>query len=271
MVENAVPRIITDKLFNKVQVIRKKKKKTPPSGRATEEYILTTKLFCGHCREMMTGTSGTGKLGKIYNYYACKNAIKKKGCKKKNVKKNLIEDFIIAKAREQLTNENINIIAKAIKEISEKENNSHVVGELKRKLKENEKAIENLLVAIESGEHISLLSDRITKKQEEKAALEKMLAIESMEKIQIDESEIRFFLHQLKKGDINDMHYKRALVAAFVNSIYLFDDKARIIYNACGSPVEIDCELLNEIENLENGDMQTGQRCSYAPHNGSSA
>jgi hypothetical protein len=46
--------------------------------RGREEYLLTTKLlFCGYCREMMTGYGGMSKSGKAYLYYACKNAKKK--------------------------------------------------------------------------------------------------------------------------------------------------------------------------------------------------
>ena len=32
-----------------------KNKKAPARARAKVEYLLTTKLFCGHCKEMMTG------------------------------------------------------------------------------------------------------------------------------------------------------------------------------------------------------------------------
>jgi len=262
VVENAIPRIISDELFERVQLIRNKKKKTKAAGRAYEEYILTTKLYCGLCGEMMVGTGGTSKTGKVHHYYGCKSKIKKKGCTKKNVHKNMIEDFMIARAREQLTDENISLIAHAVSEISRKENNNHVISELKRKIKDAEKAIENLLQAIESGEHISLLSERITKKQDEKTSLEKMLASEKLSKTELDENEIKFFLHNLKKGNVDSLEYRRALVAIFVNAIYLYDDKARIVFNASDRPVEIDCELKEEIEGVEDGD-EGGGRCSY--------
>ena len=51
--------------------------KAPARSRGREEYLLTTKLFCGYCREMMTGYGGTGKSGMAYRYYACKSAKKK--------------------------------------------------------------------------------------------------------------------------------------------------------------------------------------------------
>ena len=62
-IPDGIPRIISDELFNKVQEILGKNKKAPARAKATIEYILTTKIFCGHCRAMMTGVSGTARNG----------------------------------------------------------------------------------------------------------------------------------------------------------------------------------------------------------------
>ena len=75
--ENSIPRIISDTLFDEVQLMMEKNKQAPARSKAKVEYILTTKLFCGHCESMMTGVSGVGKSGKTYNYYACNNASKR--------------------------------------------------------------------------------------------------------------------------------------------------------------------------------------------------
>lgn len=74
---NGMPRIISDELFNEVQEKMKQNAKAPARARAKEEYILTTRLFCGHCREMMIGVSGTSKTGATHYYYVCKNAKRK--------------------------------------------------------------------------------------------------------------------------------------------------------------------------------------------------
>ena len=89
-IPGGVPQIVDDELFYKVQEIMEKKKKAPARARAKEEYLLTTKLFCGHCKEMMTGYSGTSHTAAVHHYYACNNR-KKKLCKKKNVRKEFID------------------------------------------------------------------------------------------------------------------------------------------------------------------------------------
>jgi DNA invertase Pin-like site-specific DNA recombinase len=289
-VPNAIPRIVSDEMFERVRIIRDKKRKTPAAGRAYEEYILTTKLFCGHCNSMMVGTSGTGKAGKTYHYYGCpksfkknecfeekckednckRKTCKKNDCTKKNIHKNWMEDFIVAKAEEQLTDENILLIAKTIADISKRAGNSYVISDLQSQLKENAKAMENLLKAIESGQHMDILSERISKKREEKIHLETLLAKEEMSRSELDEYEIRYFLNKLKEGGTMTPESRRALVAIFINKIVLYDNdpndpnkRARIIFNASDRPVEIDYELLGEMESLENGEISEGERCSY--------
>ena len=52
-------------------------------------------------------------------------------------------------------------------------------------------------------------------------------------------NEIRFFLNQFRKGDINDAKYRQALVDTFVNKIYLYDDKMTVLYNTQDSHSEM--------------------------------
>lgn len=65
-IPNSMPRIISDEVFNKVADRMSANKKAPARARAKVEYLLTTKLFCGRCKEMMAGFSATGKQGKVY-------------------------------------------------------------------------------------------------------------------------------------------------------------------------------------------------------------
>ena len=46
-----------------------KNKRALACGKADEEYLLTTKLFCGKCGALMFGESGTSATGRTYYYY----------------------------------------------------------------------------------------------------------------------------------------------------------------------------------------------------------
>lgn len=50
---NVIPPIIDMELFDDVQKILAKNKKSRARLKTKTEYILTTKLYCGHCKDMM--------------------------------------------------------------------------------------------------------------------------------------------------------------------------------------------------------------------------
>lgn len=250
---NSIPRIIDDETFSAVQERLQRNKKAPARARAKEEYLLTTKLFCGHCREMMTGISGTSKTGKIHNYYVC-NGRKRKTCAKKNVQKAFIEDFVVSKCRELLTDENISLITREVLAIYESENDGTTLKHLQKNLAEVESAISNLLKALEQGRAADIISGRLQERTAEKKALEAQIAVERLNgEIDVCEADVRSFLLALRRGDINDIKYRRMLVTVFVDAIYLYDNKVTIVLNTGERAVTITEELVDAIE--ENDDF----------------
>ena len=92
---NAIPVLVSEELFNKVQEKLAKNKKAPARHKAEESYLLTTKLYCGKCGALMFGESGVSHTGKMYTYYKCAAAKKKKTCDKKAVRKQWLEDLVV--------------------------------------------------------------------------------------------------------------------------------------------------------------------------------
>lgn len=245
---NTIPAIIDKELFDKVQEIIEKNKYAPAMGKAKEEYILTTKLFCGHCKEPMTGTCGTSVTGAIYYYYTC-NGIKKKKCSRKNIQKHLIENIVVNKCRELLTDKNIEDIAQNVYKICQKENSqSCLIKALEKEVKELNKNIENLLVALENGQNADLISERITQKRVDIEKAKQQLAVEQTKLINLEPDQIKFFLESLRNGDINDIRYRKTLVNIFVNRIYLYDDKYTMILNVGNKKITINNVLLKEMD-----------------------
>lgn len=56
---------------------------------------------------------------------------------------------------------------------------------------------------------------------------------------------MRFFLNQFRKGDVNDLKYRQALVDTFVNRIYLYDDKMTVLYNTQDSHSDVTIDDLS--------------------------
>lgn len=102
VVPGGIPRIVSDELFERVQKQLVKNKKAPARHKAEDDYLLTTKLFCGDCGSMMFGESGTSSSGTVYHYYKCSNAKRHGGCRKKSVRKTWIEDIVVGSVHELL-------------------------------------------------------------------------------------------------------------------------------------------------------------------------
>ena len=51
----------------------------------------------------------------------------------------------------------------------------------------------------------------------------------------------------MKNGSIDDIKYRRTLVNAFVNKVYVYNDKIAIMLNVTNESVTINKELLSEI------------------------
>ena len=230
VIPDGVPAIIDKDTFEKAQTKRKRTAKSTARAKAKVDYLLTTKLFCGHCGSPMIGESGTSKSGKTYHYYKCagrKND--KNGCTKKAEKKDWIEEVVTRyTANKVLTDENIDLIATRAIEIIEKEaaDTSYLTG-LQNELKEVDKKIGNLMNAIEQGIFTASTKDRLEELEAIKKDVEGQIAREQMKKPSLTKEHIVFWLLQFKNGDINDITYRRKIIDTFVNSVYLYDENTK--------------------------------------------
>ena len=231
VIPNGIPAIVPEDLFNRVQEKIEKNKKTPARNKADVEYLLTTKLFCGHCGAYMCGESGRGHSGKNYHYYKCVSVKKKRtNCKKKAVPKDWIEDLVIHRTMEMLNNEKtIKAIVAMLMELQERENMDLPLYE--QQLRDVERGIENVLNAIQQGILTKSTKARLEDLEEAKADLEIRIANEKLAKPKISEDQFLHFLHKFQILDTSKPTHRQRLIDTFVNRIYLYDDKLVITYN----------------------------------------
>ena len=250
-IPDGVPRIVSDELFYKVAEIMAHNKKAPGRMRAKEEYLLTTRLFCGHCRDFMVGVSGKSPSGRVHHYYSCNNA-RRKTCHKRNVPKNYLEDLVVSECRKILTAENINKIASEVAALCERERDTSPLRHLRKQLRENERQRANLLDSLKICDIDSVkrsIIAEISKMETAYASMEKEIVVEQAQYVRFSEPQIKFFLSQLKKGDINDVKYRKMLINVLVNAIYLYDDnRITLVFNVGDAPVTIEDIPLDDIE-----------------------
>lgn len=226
VLEDAVPPIIDKTLFDKVQATFRHNYTARAKAKAIEDYLLTTKVFCGHCGEPMVGESGTSKTGKVHRYYKCVNRKRKHNCEKKVEKKEWLERTVVELTVQQvLTDENIEKISTRAMELIEKElqDTSVLIG-LQERLKETNKRIKNLMSAIEQGIITPTTKERLEELEEERRDLEGQIAREEMKKPLLTKERIMYWLESFKRGDIEDVEYQRRIIDTLVNSVYVYDD-----------------------------------------------
>lgn len=252
-IPGAIPQIIDDKLFNEVAEKMKLNKLAPGRNRAKAEYLLTQKMYCGYCGEMMIGHSSNqvSTKGVIYNYYRCKNAGGSRPCKKKMIAKDYVEDLVIKECQKLLTEENIKRIAQEILIIAQNAESTKQIRYYKSAIEQRKRDIQGLMNALKICDDDSTRKDifsEIRQIKDEIQEIEKDLATAEAKCFVVTEEQIVNRLMKLTNGDIHDIVYRRSLIRIFVNKIFVYDDKMIISFKTGNEEVAISREMLDKIE-----------------------
>ena len=263
LIPDAIPPIVSVELFNDVQEKMLKNKKAPARRKAEDDYLLTTKLFCGHCGALMFGESGTSRTGEVHRYYKCATAKKHKGCKKKTVRKQWLEDLVVNQTMQLVRDDAAmeSIIAKVM-ELQNKENTNIPLYE--KQLRDAESGIQNMLNAIQAGILTSSTKERLEQLEETKRELEARIAEEKLAKPKVTEEFIRFWLLRFRKLDMSLKDQRQVLVDTFINAIYLYDDKVLITFNYKEGTQTVTFGEATEVASEGNG---SDLDCFTAPEN----
>ena len=230
VVPDAIPVIVPKDLFDRVQKRLDKNKRAPACGKADEEYLLTTKLFCGKCGALMFGESGTSATGRTYYYYKCANVKRRKGCNKKTVQKDWLEDLVVRETMKLIQDDAvIDKIVQLVMDVQNQENTT--IPLLEKQLREVNKKLDNLMKAIEDGLYARTTKERLEALESQKGELTVKIADEKLKKPSFNEDFIRFWLMKFRKFDISQKKQRKTLIEIFVNAIFLYDDRMLITFN----------------------------------------
>ena len=235
-IEDAIPPIIDPDTFEKVQRMLKYNQKAAARKNAKAEYLLTEKLFCGKCGAMMVGVSGTGKSGVRHHYYYC-NGQRRKICDKKPVRKEWIEQLVLKRIAELLQDDEIlDFIAENAYQYYVRQNtDSSYTESLRAELRDTEHAMTNLVRALEVGIFNDATRTRMEELDEQKRALSASLAAARLKQdLGLKKEHIIYFLHRFSAMDYHDNNCQKQLIRAFLNSVFVYDDKVVLTFNYSG-------------------------------------
>lgn len=178
VIEGGMPTLVTKEQFEAAQArfaLNKRKGAQIASGVKEEDaprYWLTGHLYCGDCGETMQGVSGTSRTGTKHYYYYCAGQ-RHRRCKKKPIKKKVIEQMVAAllKAILQDAENRASLAVDAAEYYKNRYVDTGYLEGLEAELKETQKALNNLIRAIEQGIFSETTQERLTELESRKKAL----------------------------------------------------------------------------------------------------
>lgn len=258
--EGGVPRIVSDELFYKVQEVLRTKKNPQGRHRVNGDYMLTGKLFCGHCKSPMVGVSGTSRAGNLHYYYVCQRRRTEKDCGKKNVRRDDIELQVAQAIMDYaLQDDVIDWIVESTIAYSEKKEAESEIGILEDNLSEIERGIKNIMHAIEQGIITDTTKGRLVELESDRSAIKAKIAVAKADIVPVNREQLTEWLRSLKEGDIHDKKYRACLFDTFLVAVYLYDDCLKIVFSFSGSKNTIRIPLNSAVDAIENDVAD----CSY--------
>lgn len=231
---DGMPAIVSKELFEAAQkrlILNKRQGGQRANGLDTDNaprFWLTGKLYCGECGTPMHGCSGTSKTNAAkYHYYAC-GAARKHKCSLKYVKKDKIEAITIFMLTRCL--QNTELLAWLAVDVAdyyqhEHEDTGYLTG-LKAEQAETEKALNNLVRAIESGIFSETTQARLTELENRKKALAEAIEAEEIKRtIAKRDVSIQHFFDEYAHADLSDPTIRDYLLNYFIDKIFVFNDR----------------------------------------------
>lgn len=220
-VEDGMPEIVDAGTFDKAQNAPKRK---PREGEVFALYRLTGKLFCGRCGEPMHGSGGTGKSGKRYYYYICKE----RGTCKRRISRELVENAVADAILDITADEDrMRKVARRIVEAYGQESDlESEIARCEARIDALEKERHNLTEAVLKGFVNDEVVARNTEIGEELAALHGRRGDLLGERAGFTEDEIvEFLAHGFDRTD------ERFIFGSLVSSVHLYDDCLIVVCN----------------------------------------
>lgn len=228
-----VPRIVPQELWDSVHTKFHTRIGQASSYKAEERYLLSLKCRCGLCGDMLVGESGHGRHGGRYSYYKCATR-KRRGtkCSLKIFKKDYLESIVIDHTiKDVLQDDVIEYIADRVMEIQTKKTKNYTLQGLKKQYAETNKAINNIMKAIEMGIITNSTKSRLMGLETQLEELKILIAKEEIKKPVINREQVVFWLKSFRKGDFSNSKFQEKLCDVFINQVIVYDEKVVIIYN----------------------------------------
>ena len=253
-----LPAIIDRDTWLAVQRRLHTKKNPVGRSRSYGDYLLTGKLFCGHCQRPMVGVSGKTRPGKpLYYYYVCQGRRLSHDCQKQNVRRDWLEEKVCAMVAGLVMQDDVvEWMADCVVDYQRRHKEDGTLQALASQLKQTRAAIGNVMAAIEAGIITATTKERLLELEAQEQKLTQALETEKALRPTYTRERVIFWLEQFRAGDLTDPAFRLRLVTTFVNAIYLYDDHLKVVLNYTGRNSSVDFPLVEDA--LDSGAVDGG-------------
>lgn len=246
---NAVPAIIDEALWNRVQERHKENKPAPrESKRQKRLYPLTGKVFCAKCGAHMHGQTKGDLKGYHYSYYSCANKKGNKTCDSKNIRKDELEAYCISEIKKHLLDEDaMQQIANYITDLvgSAPNDTKDRIKKLTRRRKELAGYVKDLVKEKLTGKISNdILQELSADFNNEIAEIDiQLIQLEAVEKNAITVPVVLEYLQEILADiDSTDPHVLKSLFDKLIDKVVVYDTHAELFLRVSPYPVIRDNE-----------------------------
>lgn len=237
----AMPRIVSDETFRAAGLRVSKNQKNHANRRVDTsvdesvesrfyDYWLSPYLYCGECGEPMSGGTSYSAHSGAYHYYRCNGRIKRKGCKKKHVRAEVIEDMVldVLSVFTMDTERLASIAVDAQAEYMAKRDDGQRLEGLHKQMRKLERQIDSCLDSICNAGDASKkrLEKRLEELSIEQDGVSAQILVEQSAMAEMaDEMTIQAFFDKYRGADVRVPEVRDELMRYFVKAVYLYDDR----------------------------------------------
>ena len=230
-----IPAIVDEATFKRAIAILDTHRKRATFFKSATPFLLSGKTFCGYCRSTISADSGTSRNGTVYNYYTCFQHKKyNKPCPKTNIRRDFLEEKVVKVIHDYvLTDDFISQIADRVSQkFNEHITKNELLDDFKKLYAENERAINNMLSALEQGVVTNSTQSRLLSLEKRKDELLHNIAIQNaMQREPMTINEITNYLTSFKGLDYSLENNRKRLIHLFIRKVILHNNKCQVYFN----------------------------------------
>lgn len=269
---NIYPAIIDKALFESVQE-KLDLKRYVAGGEATAkvEYLLTGKLYCGHCGTKMISDGSTGKSGIKYHYYSCKK-MKAGECNKHREKKEPLEEYVVSCVVDFLSDRiTAEMVAEDVIKFYEQRTGEQNIKSIAVKIATINKEVDKLTDSFVNATSTLLRSSIEKKMTEYEILLDNLYAqkvkLELERGFKITKQDLLDFIQEILSCDKTDFEFQKSVIDNLVSQVYVSDDNTVVYFNLRGGKnVIVDDINLEDTKKAINGETNSVQTLSPLVH-----